>query len=128
MSQSLPKEVLKDYEEEAEYFDEQHPVTKNGTEDFTDGLASGLGKARGILGKIVDVRDKLYGYDKPGAKDAAAKRYKNMDMEFLPSFGGGSNPFDNPFGVQEQKKRPHQKNNEKKKGGDSKEIHIHIHK
>ena len=127
MPQPLPKEVLKDYEEEAEYFDEQHPVTKSGTEEFTDSLASGLGKARGILGKIVDVRDKLYGYDKPGAKDAAAKRYKNMDMEFLPSFGGGSNPFDNPFGGQEQKKRQHQKNDEKKKGRDSKEIHIHIH-
>ena len=127
MSEPLHKEVLKDYEEEAGYFDERHLVTKSGTEEFTDSLASGLGKARGILGKIVDVRDKLYGYDKPGAKEAAAKRYKNMDMEFLPSFGGGSNPFDNPFGVQEQKKHPHQKNGGKKKGGDSKEIHIHIH-
>ena len=128
MPQQIPKEVLKDYEEEAEYFNEQYPVIKSGTEEFTDSLASGLGKARGILGKIVDVRDKLYGYDKPGAKDAAAKRYKNMDMEFLPSFGGGSNSFDNPFGVQEQKKHPHQKNDSKKKSGDSKEIHIHIHK
>src|SRR5271157_2048714 len=112
-------DILKDYEDELNYFEQTHPQeppAKTSIEEFRESAQKVAGKVQGIFGKIVEARDTLYGYDKPGAKENAANRYKNADMQFLPDFGNGS-----MFG-QETAKEP-RKQKRKERG---KTIHIHI--
>ena len=104
--------VQKEYEEELVYYYQNHPEDKGyippkTTKETVVGILGGI---RNTIGKVVDARDELYGYNQKGGSGIHLKPVE--DMEFLPGgmaggnddnlggfgFGGmGKNMSSNPF-------------------------------
>ncbi len=91
-------DVKKEYQDELDYYYQNHPEDHGYVppKSLKDSAVSMLGGLRSGIGKAIEIRDELYGYnDKTKGPRIHLKPVD--EMEFLPGGMGGSMNAGNPF-------------------------------
>ena len=93
-------DVDKEYRDELDYYYQNHPEDHGYVppKSLKDSAASIIGGIRNGIGKAVEIRDELYGYNDE-TKGPRIHLKPVEEMEFLPGGMGGSNITSDPFSM-----------------------------